>query len=62
MRITIDTVFKAIIVPDSYYMQADKLNEGMEMHHTCKNSGRSGVYALGYCKSCYEGFNDWMKR
>ena len=27
MRITIDTELQAIIVPDSYYMQVDKLNE-----------------------------------
>ena len=27
MRITIDTELQAIIVPDSYYLQVDKLNE-----------------------------------
>lgn len=29
---------------------------------SCKNCGRKKVYALGYCKSCYEGFNDWFDR
>ena len=26
---------------------------------TCKNCGRSSIYALGFCKSCYEGFMDY---
>ena len=30
MRITIDTDLQAIIVPESYYMQVDKLNEVIE--------------------------------
>lgn len=25
----------------------------------CKNCGRSPVYALGYCKSCYKSFMDY---
>lgn len=33
MRITIDTDLQAIIVPESYYMQVDKLNEVIE--ETC---------------------------
>ncbi|MEG0494237.1 MAG: hypothetical protein RR505_12280 [Raoultibacter sp.] len=27
---------------------------------SCKNCGRKSVYAIGYCKRCYESFNDWM--
>lgn len=30
MRITIDTDLQAIIVPESYYAQVDKLNESIE--------------------------------
>lgn len=26
---------------------------------SCKNCGRSSVYALGYCKTCYKGFHDY---
>lgn len=29
---------------------------------SCKNCGRKKVYALGYCKSCYNGFIDWYDR
>ncbi len=25
----------------------------------CKNCGRSSVYALGFCKSCYKSFHDF---
>ncbi len=26
---------------------------------SCKNCGRSPVYALGLCKSCYKSFSDY---
>lgn len=26
---------------------------------SCKNCGRSSVYALGFCKSCYKSFHDF---
>ncbi|MCI5946000.1 MAG: hypothetical protein MRZ39_03740 [Oscillospiraceae bacterium] len=26
---------------------------------SCKNCGRHSVYALGFCKSCYESFMDY---
>lgn len=26
---------------------------------SCKNCGRSSVYALGFCKSCYKSFHDY---
>lgn len=26
---------------------------------SCKNCGRSQVYALGFCKSCYNSFIDY---
>ena len=29
---------------------------------SCKNCGRSPVYSLGYCKSCYNGFRNWQKK
>ncbi len=25
----------------------------------CKNCGRSPVYAIGFCRDCYEGFIDY---
>ncbi|MBP3657091.1 MAG: hypothetical protein J6K32_10400 [Clostridia bacterium] len=29
--------------------------------HTCKNCNKKEVYDLGYCKSCYTSFIDWVK-
>lgn len=26
---------------------------------SCKNCGRSSVYALGFCKSCYKDFHEF---
>lgn len=26
---------------------------------SCKNCGRTPVYALGFCKSCYKSFHDY---
>ena len=48
MRITIDTDIQAIIVPDSYYTQVDKLNEIIEAA-----GGKKLVYA-DYVKTCFE--------
>lgn len=28
---------------------------------SCKNCGRKPVYALNFCKDCYDDFNQWMK-
>ena len=48
MRIIIDTELQAIIVPDSYYAQVDKLNEVIEA-----TGGRKLVYA-DYVRMCFE--------
>ena len=48
MRITIDTDIQAVIVPDSYYMQVDKLNEIIEAA-----GGKKLVYSE-YVKTCFE--------
>ena len=48
MRITIDTELQAIIVPDSYYMQVDKLNEIVE------SAGGKKLEYSAYIKTCFE--------
>lgn len=48
MRITIDTELQAIIVPDSYYMQVDKLNE------IIIECGGQPLDYTRYIKSCFE--------
>ena len=48
MRIVIDTELQAIIVPDSYYMQVDKLNEII-----IGAGGRKLDYSA-YIKTCFE--------
>lgn len=48
MRITIDTELQAIIVPDSYYMQVDKLNEIIE------NAGGKKLDYSAYIKTCFD--------
>ena len=48
MRITIDTELQAIIVPDSYYTQVDKLNEII-----LGAGGRKLDYSA-YIKTCFE--------
>lgn len=48
MRITIDTELQAIIVPESYYMQVDKLNEVIE------EAGGEPLDYAKYIKTCFE--------
>lgn len=48
MRITIDTDLQAIIVPESYYMQVDKLNEVIE------EAGGKKLDYTQYIKSCFD--------
>ncbi len=48
MRITIDTELQAIIVPESYYMQVDKLNEVIE------EAGGESLDYTKYIKTCFE--------
>lgn len=48
MRITIDTDIQAIIVPDSYYMQVDKLNEVIE------EAGGKPLDYTEYVRTCFE--------
>lgn len=48
MRITIDTELQAIIVPDSYYMQVDKLNE------IITSAGGKELDYEAYIKTCFE--------
>ena len=48
MRITIDTELQAIIVPDSYYMQVDKLNDII-----VSMEGKKLDYEK-YIKTCFE--------
>lgn len=48
MRITIDTDLQAIIVPESYYMQVDKLNEVIE------EAGGTKLDYTQYIKSCFD--------
>lgn len=48
MRITIDTELQAIIVPDSYYMQVDKLNE------IITGAGGNELDYTAYIQSCFE--------
>ena len=48
MRITIDTELQAIIVPDSYYMQVDKLNE------IITGAGGKKLDYTAYIQSCFE--------
>lgn len=47
MRITIDTDLQAIIVPESYYMQVDKLNEVIE------EAGGTKLDYSEYIESCF---------
>lgn len=48
MRITIDTELQAIIVPDSYYIQVDKLNEIID------EAGGEALDYKKYIKSCFD--------
>lgn len=48
MRIIIDTDMQAIIVPESYYMQVDKLNEVIQ------EAGGKKLDYTQYIKSCFE--------
>lgn len=48
MRITIDTELQAIIVPDSYYMQVDKLNE------IITGAGGNELDYTAYIKTCFD--------
>ncbi len=48
MRITIDTELQAIIVPDSYYMQVDKLNE------IIVSAGGKKLDYTAYIKTCFD--------
>lgn len=48
MRITIDTELQAIIVPNSYYMQVDKLNE------VITEAGGKALDYNEYIKNCFE--------
>ena len=36
-------------------------SSGGDGKSSCRNCGRSSVYALGYCKSCYKGFRNWQE-
>lgn len=47
MRITIDTELQAIIVPNSYYAQIDKLNEVIEA------AGGKKLDYTQYIKDCF---------
>ena len=47
MRIIIDTDLQAIIVPESYYMQVDKLNEVIE------EAGGKKLDYSEYIESCF---------
>ena len=48
MRIIIDTDIQAIIVPDSYYMQVDKLNE------VITEAGGKPLDYAAYIKTCFD--------
>ena len=48
MRIIIDTDIQAIIVPDSYYMQVDKLNE------VITEAGGNPLDYTAYIKTCFD--------
>lgn len=48
MRIIIDTDIQAIIVPDSYYMQVDKLNE------VITEAGGKALDYTAYVKTCFD--------
>ena len=48
MRITIDTELQAIIVPNSYYMQVDKLNE------VITEAGGNKLDYNDYIRTCFE--------
>lgn len=48
MRIVIDTELQAIIVPDSYYMQVDKLNE------IIVSAGGNKLDYTAFIKTCFE--------
>lgn len=48
MRIVIDTELQAIIVPESYYMQVDKLNE------VITEAGGKKLEYTDYIKTCFE--------
>ena len=48
MRITIDTELQAIIVPNSYYMQVDKLNE------VITEAGGKKLDYTEYIRTCFE--------
>ena len=48
MRITIDTELQAIIVPESYYMQVDKLNE------VITEAGGKALDYTAYIRTCFE--------
>ena len=48
MRITIDTELNAIIVPNSYYIQVDKLNDVIEA------AGGKKLDYTDYIKTCFD--------
>lgn len=48
MRITIDTELQAIIVPESYYMQVDKLNE------VITEAGGKALDYTAFIRTCFE--------
>lgn len=47
-RIVIDTELQAIIVPESYYMQVDKLNE------VITEAGGKALDHTAYIRTCFE--------
>lgn len=57
MRITIDTEMTAIIVPDSYYIQVDRMND------VIKDAGGKKLNYNEYIKSCFDrAFNTQIIR
>ena len=48
------TIVGIIIMPK--YPSSDSYDDGAV---GCRNCGRSPVYDLGYCKTCYKGFMDY---
>jgi len=48
MRITIDTELNAVIVPNSYYIQVDKLNDVIEA------AGGKKLDYKDYIKTCFD--------
>lgn len=55
-KIVIGVCILVLLIAHTIDFNANRRGDGVS---TCLNCRRSEVYALGYCKRCYESFMDY---